>query len=252
MIKMISIVATLFVLLLPVNAQIKSGERLVFAGSYNMRGLMTNIAQLTMSTSTVNTSKNSFLNLKLEIETFKKWDSFFKIRDLYESFVVPSNLKPALYKRNVYEGGYTKTEKYTFMPDGKTVRSVSKLRNNPERQSTFTIGNSTTDVVTLIYKLRTANFAALKPGQLLSYTMVFDEKQFPVSFRYLGKETVKAGNLGMKECYKLAVVSNSKKLGGGNSNLIWLTADAKRIPAQVLFSIPVGIGQLTLTSATGI
>jgi hypothetical protein len=34
--------------------------------------------------------------------------------------------------------------------------------------------------------------------------------------------------------------------------LIWLTADAKKIPTLIKFSIPVGTGQLTLTSATGI
>ena len=48
-----------------VNAQIKPGERLVFVGSYNMSGLMTQIAQVTMQTNTVSTSKKTFLHLSL-------------------------------------------------------------------------------------------------------------------------------------------------------------------------------------------
>jgi len=239
------------VVIFTLQAQIKSGESLVFAGSYEMRGLMTNIAQVTMKTATMQTSKSSYLHLSLEMATFSKWDNYFKIRDIYESFVNPATLKPALYKRNIFEGGYTKSEKYTFGANG-TVKSVSKRKNRAEVQNSFKIGPSTIDVVTLIYKLRATNFAAMKPGQTVALTLVFDEKQLPVSFKYIGKETVAAGNLGKKECYKLSVTANTNKLKGKDKNLIYLTADAKKIPTLIKFSIPVGVGQLTLTSATGI
>ena len=90
---------------------IKSGEKLVFAGSYNMSGLMTQLAQVTMSTENVTTAKNTYLHLSCELSTYTKWDSFFKIRDVYESYVNPATLKPSLYKRSIDEGGWTKKEK---------------------------------------------------------------------------------------------------------------------------------------------
>ena len=93
---------------------IPSGEKLVFAGSYNMSGLMTQLAQVTLSTDIVSTSKNSYLHLNCELATYAKWDKFFKIRDLYESYVDPITLKPSLYKRSIDEGGWTKKEKYVF------------------------------------------------------------------------------------------------------------------------------------------
>lgn len=240
-----------FVVIFTLQAQVKSGESLVFAGSYEMRGLMTNIAQVTMKTATMQTSKSSYLHLSLEMATFSKWDGYFKIRDIYESFVNPASLKPALYKRNIFEGGYTKSEKYTFGADG-TIKSISKRKSRPEVQNSFKIGPSTIDVVTLIYKLRTTNFAAMKAGQTVAFTLVFDEKQLPVTVKYIGKETVAAGNLGKKECYKLSVLANTNKLKGKDQNLIYLTADAKKVPTLIKFNIPVGVGQLTLTSATGI
>ena len=43
------------------NSKIKSGEKLVYTGSYNMSGLMTQLAQVTMSTENVSTSKNNYL-----------------------------------------------------------------------------------------------------------------------------------------------------------------------------------------------
>lgn len=229
---------------------IKSGEKLVYAGSYNMSGLMTQLAQVTMSTETVSTSKNAYLHLSCELSTYSKWDSFFKIRDIYESYVNPANLKPSLYKRSIDEGGYTKKEKYAFK--GNTVNSTTKRKNKPETQKTFTIGGTTQDVISLLYKVRTLDFSKFKVGQTQNLMIVFDEKQIPVTLKFMGKETVNAGNLGKKECYKLSISAKTDALKGKDKNLIWLTADANKIPALLKFSIPVGTGQLTLTSASGI
>jgi len=233
-------------------SQIKPNERLVYSASYNMSGLMTQLAQVTMETEMMETSKNTFLHLSCQAATFSKWDSFFKIRDLYESYVNPTTLKPSLYKRSINEGGYTKTEKYLFKPDGKTIISTSKKKNHPETKKTFTVGTSTQDIVSIIYKLRTIEFQNYKNGQTKSFVIVFDEKEIPVLVKFMGNETVSAGNLGTKNCYKISISAKTDALKGKDKNLIWLTADSKKIPALIKFSIPVGTGQLTLSNATGI
>jgi hypothetical protein len=232
------------------GSAIKSGEKLVYAGSYNMSGLMTQIAQVTMTTEKVTTSKNNYLHLSCELSTFSKWDSFFKIRDIYESYVNPSTLKPSLYKRSIDEGGYTKKEKYVFK--GTNVKSTVNKRNKSETQKSFTIGGNTQDVISLFYKVRTLDFSKFKNGQTQSMMIVFDEKEVPVTIKFMGKETVNAGNLGRKECYKISIGAKTDALKGKDKNLIWLTADANKVPALLQFSIPVGTGQLALTAATGI
>lgn len=244
---------TILLLVLFTNAtysQIKSGEKLVYASSYNMSGLMTQLAQVTLSTETVTTSKSSYLHLSCEAATYSKWDSFFKIRDIYESYVNPATLKPSLYKRSIDEGGFKKTEKYIIK--GTSVTSTSKRKNRPETTKTFSIGASTQDVITLLYKLRTVDFSKMTAGQTKSFVIVFDEQQIPVTVKYIGKETVNAGNLGEKECFKLSIAAKTDALKGKDKNIIWLTADAKKVPALIKFSIPVGVGQLALSSASGI
>jgi Protein of unknown function (DUF3108) len=247
--KKIFLVALFVVFSTLTFAQIKSGEKLTFAASYNMSGLMTQLAQVTMQTESVNTEKNNYLHLSCEAATFSKWDSFFKIRDLYESYVNPTTLKPSLYKRSIDEGGFTKKEKYVFK--GTNITSTTKRKNMAETVRNFTVGGSTQDIVSLIYKLRTIDFSKMSSGQTTSMTVVFDEKQLPVTIKYMGKENVSAGNLGKKECYKLSIDANTNVLKGTDKNLLWLTTD-KKIPALIKFSIPVGTGQLTLSSATGI
>ena len=233
-----------------VFSQVQINEKLVYAASYNMSGLMTQLAQVTLETNPVRTSKRTFLHLALEAETYSKWDYFFKIRDLYESYVDPVTLRPSLYKRNIFEGGYTKAEKYIFSSDRKSVSGTTRKRNQTEKKIAFKTGTNSQDIVSLIYKLRTVDFKTLKKGQIISYVVVFDQKDFPVSVKFMGKENVSNGALGLKECYKVSIAAKTNVLRGADKNLIWITADSKKIPVLIKFSIPVGTGQLTLTSAT--
>ena len=234
------------------NTAVKSGEKFIYAASYNMSGLMTQLAQVTMETETVKTSKKTLLHLASEATTYSKWDTFFKIRDRYESYVDPITLKPSLYKRDIYEGKYTKKEKYIFKSDGRTIESTVNKKNTPEIKNRFQINAGTQDVISILYKMRTLDFSKFKKGQIKSFVVVFDEKEMGVSAKFLGTETVNAGNLGKKLCYKISIGAKTNKLRGTDKNIIYLTADAAKVPALIRFSIPVGTGQLTLTNATGI
>lgn len=231
-------------------SQIKSGERLVFSGAYNMSGILTPLAQITMTTGTTTTQKGTYLHLTCEAATYSKWDNFFKIRDVYESYVNPTNFKTALYQRNISEGGFAKKEKYVVK--GNSVVSTSKRGKRPETVKTFAIGGNTNDIVATIYKMRTVDFASMKAGQTKAFTIVFDEQELPVVVKYMGLETVSAANLGSKSCYKVSIAARTNALKGTDKNLMWLTADANKVPVLIKFSIKVGVGQLSLTSASGI
>ena len=80
---------------------------------------------------------------------------------------------------------------------------------------------------------------------------MFDEKEFSVGIKYMGKETINAGNLGSQQCYKIAVDANSDVVQGKDKNLIWFTVD-KKIPALIKFTIPVGSGVLKLKTVSKI
>jgi len=233
------------------NKAVKAGEKFTYAASYNMSGLMTQLAQVILETETVKTSKCTLLHLSCQAATFSKWDTYFKIRDRYESYVDPVYLKPSLYKRDILEGTYFKKEKYIFKNGGKTIESTMNKKNT-EIKRTFSIGGSTQDVVSILYKLRTINFSTFKAGQTANFVVVFDEKEMNVSAKFMGKETISAGNLGKKECYKISIGARTKVLKGTDQNIIWLIADTAKVPALIKFSIPVGTGQLALTNASGL
>jgi hypothetical protein len=238
------------------NNTFGSGEKLVYTASYKMSGLMTDLAQVTMQTSEVKTSKSTLYKLKCTARTFSKWDGFFKIDDLYESYINPTTLNPYLYKRDISEGGYYKFMKYNFNHKTKTVKSLKRKKNREgkfwEEKKNLSIGNRTKDLVSTLYYLRNLDIHKAQIGATDNFTILFDNKETKINFTYLGKETINT-NLGKKECYKIGLsIAGNSILKGNNSNSIWLTADANKIPVYAKFKVAVGSGELRIKSATGL
>lgn len=238
------------------NTSINFDEKLAYTASYNMSGLMTDIAQVTMETSAVNTSKSTLLRLKCTAVTYSKWDSFFKIRDIYESYVSPKSLTPYLYKRDIDEGGYYKFMQYKYNHKTKTISSLKRKKNGKgefwEDKTNFSFNSGANDIVTTLYQIRNLNISSAKVGDTAEFKVIFDNKETTILVNYLGKEKIDT-NIGEKDCYKLAFTLKDKDiLKGNNKNLIWLTADTHKIPVFAKFKIPVGNGELRIDSAKGL
>lgn len=228
------------------------GEKLVYTASYNMSGVLTDLAQVTMETSAVKTSKATLLRLKCTAATYSKWDNFFKIRDLYESYVNPKSLTPYLYNRDINEGSYFKSMKYTYSYKTNTVKSVQTKKNNQVENKTVKINSGTKDIVSTLYSIRLYDFANMAVGTSKTLPIIFDREEVKGKITYLGKETIYTA-IGKKECYKLAIGSSEAGvLQGKNSNYLWITADENKIPVYGKFKIPVGNGELKIKSASGL
>lgn len=237
------------------NNTVAFGEKLVFTASYNMSGLLTDIAQVTMETSKVTTSSSTLMRLKCSAATYKSFDGFFKIRDLYESYVNPNSLNPYLYKRDINEGGYNKFVQYKYNRKAKTVKSLKKKKRSDgtfwEESKTLNIGSTTRDLVATLYTLRNLDIHKASPGDSSSFKVLFDEEEKTVSFRYIGKETIST-KLGRKECFKIAINLKGSSVIKGNANILWLTADNNKVPVLAKFKIPVGNGELKIKAASGL
>ncbi|OIQ30459.1 MAG: hypothetical protein BM564_03580 [Bacteroidetes bacterium MedPE-SWsnd-G2] len=237
------------------NTTIASGEKLKFSATYNMSGLLTELAEVTMETSSVKTSKTTLLRLKCTAATYSQWDGFFKIRDLYESYVSPKYLTPYLYKRDINEGGYYKFMQYKFSHKKGSVSSLKKKRNSKgeiyKKEKTIPISKNVKDIVTTIYHLRNLSLDQAKVGDSQTFKVLFDNIEYSLTISMMGKETISTA-IGSKECYKLGLSINNSDVLKGSTNLLWLTADKNKIPVYAKFKIAVGNGELKIKSATGL
>ena len=249
----------IFLVNLPITGQNKTigaNEKLVFTASYNMSGLLTDLAQVTMETSEVRTSSSTLLRLKCRAQTFSKWDHFFKINDLYESYVGAQSLRPYLYKREINEGGYYKFMQYKYDRKSGQVESLmrkrAKIGGYYEVKDNLSIKSESLDIVALIYHIRNLDIHKAAVGASDTFTVLFDGKETPVTITLLGHETLST-SIGKKECYKLRIaLNNSDVLKGTNANLLWLTADMNKIPVYAKFKVAVGNGELRINSANGL
>jgi len=240
------------------NNAVQAGENLNYDLSYNMSGIMNTIARVTMETSEIKTKKSTLLKLKCTAATFSKWDNYFKIRDLYESYVNPNTLTPYLYKREINEGGHYKFVKYNYNYKTKTVKSLIRKKSKNfesgfwDRNNTTKLNSGTKDIVATIYKIRSLDIHKASIGDSDSFKVLFDSKEFKFTFKLLGKETINTA-IGKKECYKLAIgTPGSNILKGNNTNILWLTADDNKVPVYAKFKVAVGNGELKIVSASGL
>ena len=130
-----------------------------------MSGILTDIAQITMETSEAKTSKTTLLRLKCTATTYSNWDIFFKIVDLYESYVNPKNLIPYLYKRDINEGSYHKFMKYTFNKKTNTINSIQIKRNKKEEPKSFSINSGKKDIFSTLYNIRLFDYNNMSTDQ---------------------------------------------------------------------------------------
>ncbi|WP_339624763.1 DUF3108 domain-containing protein [uncultured Winogradskyella sp.] len=238
------------------NTTVVAGEKLIFTASYNISGLLTDIAQIKIETSEVKTSKHTLLRLKGTATTYKKWDDFFKIRDLYESYVNPKTLTPYLYKRDINEGGYYKFMQYNYNHKSKTVKSLKRKKNKDgktwDENKVLNISAKAKDVMSTLYYIRNLDIYKATVGEQQNFKILFDNKEHTLVLKYIGKETIST-KIGKKDCYKLAIsIKGNALFKGTNDNLLWLTADKNKIPVYAKFKIPVGNGELKIESATGL
>lgn len=233
------------------NIYIKSGENLTFVASFKMSGIMTDIAEVKMITSTIKTKSRELLRLKCTATTYANWDTYFKVRDLYESYVDPNTLLPSLFKRNIEEGTYKKEIKYLFRRNSKTATSTLNKKGFNNFKTEIPIETTTLDIVSTIYKARILNYENMEIGKSTEIELIVDSEIQWIHIKYLGKEMKKVANYGSKECYKLSIGLEGDEIKDIKGNkFIWITADNDRLPVLIKANIPVGSIQLRLSNFT--
>jgi hypothetical protein len=234
-----------------INIPFKSGEILRFKGSFFMSSLWADIAEVKIAVSDYNSGGQSLYSIQATASTFSNYDSFFKIRDVYQSWVDKNSVKPFIFKRVVDEGGYKFDMKYVIQRNNKIAKWEYQRKGNV-KTAVIPITDNTHDLVSIMYYVRTIDFDKMPVNRSISIPTLIDDKVQNINLTYKGKENIKTEAFGSKACYKLGISVNNKALVNKESNNIWLTADNNRVPVQVRADIPVGSIQLRLVEAKGL
>lgn len=163
---------------------------------------------------------------------------FYKVDDDYQTFFDSDSGLPRYFIRDIYENGYTKNV-YVRFDQRNNVATVNDLEN--ETTSEFSTLSNVQDLISIFYYLRNLlPKRSLNIGESFNFNMFFDEENYVLELKYLGREIVKTP-FGKIWCLKFQpLVKVGRVFKTRNSLTLWISEDNNHIPIRLQASLSIG------------
>ena len=179
------------------------------------------------------------------IRTVGLADKIFKVKDIYESYFDSGSGMPVLAIQNIHEG---KTYKYLNEVVYNRVDSTVKS----SKSGIHKVPDNIMDVMSAFYYVRRLDFAKLKNGDCIKIQTFFEDRIFPLEFRFRGREKIST-QWGKINCIKLSpIVEPGRVFKSQDDMFIWYTDDDARLLAQITMEMLVGHVTVELTGFSGL
>ncbi len=213
------------------NRTFKSGESLTFKVYYTLAGIYVSAGEATFRVNQEQINNKAVFHIVADGKTYPFYDSFFKVRDRYETFIDTATLQPLRFIRNVYEGGYKKFENVNFNQVNNTAVSD---------QGSIKVPNCIQDVLSSLYYARNIDFDSYKVNDKIPFSMYLGNEVYSLYLRYLGKEEVKT-KYGRFNAIKFKpLLIKGAIFEGGEKMTVWISDDGNHVPLRVESPISVG------------
>jgi len=163
---------------------------------------------------------------------------FFKVDDLYESYIDKDTKNPYQFVRKINEGGYTKYQEGFFNPAENKVL-VKDYEYKTEK--TLVIPKNVQDILSSFYYLRNnPNIDKVKEGESIAIDMFFDDTTTKFRLKFLGREdiTTKFGIVSTMVFRPL--VQSGRVFKEQESVTVWISDDDNKLPLRIKASLAVG------------
>ncbi len=156
--------------------------------------------------------------------SYKFFDIFYKVRDLYESYVDKKTLLSRRFHRNIREAGYRTEEQYDFDQRKNTITVGSKI---------YSVREDMLDIISCFYYVRSMDFSRVQPGWELNMNTFFEKSMFPVGVKYIGRGTIKT-SLGNFRCLIFQPKLIPGRVFKNQSDMtLYVSDDKNQIPLRV-------------------
>jgi hypothetical protein len=226
---------------IPYYKNFEVGEKIKYVLTYNWFMVWTDVGEVTFEVNETMKNKRNTYHLIGKGKTYKFYDWFYEVRDIYETWVDRETLKPYYYKRDVNEGGYEIDIIYQYDWEDSLAYAQSKKTRKPFKRDTIPLSGCTHDIMSIIYYARTIKFSNYEIGEKIPLTLLLDSKIEPVYIRYQGKEVKKVRGMGKFNCIKFSgYLVPGDVFKGGEDLEVWVTDDKNRVPVWIESPIKVG------------
>ncbi len=236
-----------------VNKSFRVGEEVTYIMSYTWFFIWTDVGEATFTVKSDKMLGKDALHLHSLGVSYPFYDWFFKVRDVYESWVDPVSLKPIYFNRDINEGGYTKENEFTFDWENNLVNARIRRKGGENRFYEIPIKPCTFDVVTAIYVARNLDFSKSSPGDSYPISVILDREIYNVKYTFLEKEEKRIRGAGNFKTLKFRVeLIAGDVFREGQYLYVWVTDDANKLPIYVESPIRVGSVRARIASWQGL
>ena len=177
-------------------------------------------------------------------------DFFFKVDDLYESYIDRETGNPYQFVRKINEGGYTKNQEGFFTPAANKIL-VKDYKHKTE--NTFSIPKNTQDIMSTFYYLRNyPNIDRIKPGESVSIDMFFDDETTKFKLKFIGREDITTKFGVVSTMIFRPLVQSGRVFKEQESLTVWISDDDNKLPIRIKASLAVGSIKADLEAFKGL
>ena len=175
---------------------------------------------------------------------------FFKVEDLYESYIDKTTGNPHQFVRKINEGGYTKNQE-GFFNQAENKILVKDYKRKTEK--TFDVPVNTQDILSSFYYLRNyPNIDKLKPGEFVAIDMFFDDETTKFRLKYIGREDITTKFGVVPTMIFRPSVQSGRVFKEEESLTIWISDDDNKLPVRIKASLAVGSIKADLEAFKGL
>jgi hypothetical protein len=225
------------------NTAFSDGESVTFSVYYTLAGIYVWGGDAIFSVSQDHMNGKAVYHVIGDGKTNSFFDSYFKVRDRYESYIDTATLKPVKFIRNVDEGGYKLYENITFNENTNTATTTKGL---------YPVPVCIQDVLSSIYYARNIDFNAYKVGDKIPFNMFLDNQVYNLYIRYLGKEVINTRYGKFHSIKFKPLLIKGTMFQGGEGMSVWVSDDPNHIPLRVESPITIGSVKVDMTKYHGL
>lgn len=163
---------------------------------------------------------------------------FFKVEDIYETYMDKKKDIPYRFIRNINEGGHTRDIIVDFDHTKKLALVHNRKKNTRE---TYTFPEGVQDMLSTFYYLRNhVDTKNIRPGEYTDVDMFYGDESFKFRLKFLRREVIKTKFGNIQTLVFRPYVESGRVFKEKESLTVWISDDDNKIPLKIVADLAVG------------
>ena len=220
------------------------GEKLVYAVSYKVGIVHSDVAEVTFQTSLQRLGDQKYYRIEANGKTYPFFNWFFNLNDTYISRLEAETLRPLDLQIEIREGGYRVSSGYRYdWEQGKVSTFFFNHKRADSSHHVMTLQEGSFDALALFFNLRCENIDSFTQGEKRTLHMVLEDTIRTIQYRFVGREKKNIKDLGKFNTLKFVcqlATSSGESFKDGSEFTLWISDDRNKIPLYIESPIRVG------------